>query len=446
MRYLKSILALLLLLSSASLSAAPPKFVELVAEGKAYEGKVVGRNDEKVWLVERDGRMHTLEVQKIQSFRKLADQFLPLKAGQVRDALRRELVGEKMDIIGTGHYLVAGPPAVVSDYAQLFEDQYRAVFTYFSVRGFQIHEPEFPLVAIIFPDAKSFGKYAAKDKVEAKGGLKGYYVQSSNRIALYLDAPNAEMSDATPFQNGSVPFPSNRSDLPPWIKAPETNPPNHWASPDSKLAATMIHEATHQVAFNIGIHSRVGQSNPRWIVEGLATVFEAPGMRSTSLAKTPGAKLNLMRLHDFGDFSKNRRQPKTLANFIQSDQVFAAHVLDGYAQAWALTFFLIETRPREYAQYLTIIAKRPATEVYEDKQRLADFEQAFGRDWVLLESKFLRYVEDSTPPPSHVTHRPKKIRTLDDLRRNGINPINKSQLVPLDEMPKPKPVQPVTVP
>ena len=204
----------------------------------------------------------------------------------------------------------------------------------------------------------------------------------------------------------------------------------------------MIHEATHQVAFNIGIHPRVGQSNPRWIVEGLATVFEAPGMRSSSLAKTPGAKLNLMRLHNFTDFVTHRRQPKSLAAFVQSDQTFAANVLDGYAQAWALTFFLVETRPREYAQLLHTVATRPAGEVYEDKQRLADFESAFGRDWVLLESKFLRFIEEHTPAPSHVVQRPKKIRTLDDLRRNGINPINKSQLVPLSEMPKPKPVVP----
>ena len=71
-----------------------------------------------------------------------------------------------------------------------------------------------------------------------------------------------------------------------------------------------------------------------------------------------------------------------------------------------------------------------------------DFENAFGRDWVLFESKFLRFIDEHTPAPSHVVQRPKKIRTLDDLRRNGINPINKSQLVPLSEMPKPKPVVP----
>lgn len=447
MRHLYFILSCVLL-GSAALCGAEPKFVELVEGGKAYEGKVVGRNDEKIWLVQRDGRMHTLEVKKIESFRKLADKFFPLSSAQVRDQLRRELVGERMDIVGAGRYLVAGPSALAGEYAQLFDDQYRAVFNYFSVRGFRIHEPEFPLIAIIFPDAKSFAKYAAKDKVEAKGGLKGYYVQSSNRIALYVDAPSADTAAVAPrfqipFWKDSRALAADRLQLSPWFQASEQSPLNHWASIDSKLEATMIHEATHQVAFNIGIHTRVGQINPRWIVEGLATVFEAPGIRSSSLAKTPGAKLNLMRLHNFQDFVHNRRQPKSLAAFVQNDEAFKEHVIDGYAQAWALTYFLIETRPREYAQLLQSIAARPATEVYDGKQRLADFENAFGHDWLLLEAKFLRYIEEVAPPPSHVVQRPKKIRTLDDLRRNGINPINKSQLVPLSQMPLPKPIQPV---
>src|SRR5262245_20690259 len=41
-----------------------------------------------------------------------------------------------------------------------------------------------------------------------------------------------------------------------------------WASTEAGLKDTMIHEATHQVAFNTGLHSRLG-CNPKWVVEGL---------------------------------------------------------------------------------------------------------------------------------------------------------------------------------
>ena len=441
-RLISSMLAAWMWLVIATDVSAQNRFVELVEEGVPYQGKVVARTDLQVWLVQPDGWMRTLDIKKINSFRKLSDDFRPSSAADVRDALRREL-GMGMDIIGTGHYLVAGPTALVGEYAQLFEDQYRAVYNYFAVRGFDIHPPEYPLVAIVFPDFKAFAKYSAKDKIEARGGLKGYYLQSSNRIALFHETPRdgAAAPVKRSFLSGLEPInlapgAAHAATLPPWFQQStesemDLGAGRVWANTDGDLQATIIHEATHQVAFNIGIHTRIGQPNPRWVVEGLATVFEAPGMRSSSLAMTPGAKLNRLRLTHFREFAKSRRQPKTLESYVQSDQGFGANVLDGYSQAWALTYFLVETRSSEYARYLKLIAARPAIEEYDDKQRLADFRQAFGSDLVLLEAKFLRYMDEVTLPPSHASQRPKKIRTLDDLRRNGINPIDKSQLVPL---------------
>ena len=155
----------------------------------------------------------------------------------------------------------------------------------------------------------------------------------------------------------------------------------------------MIHEATHQVAFNVGIHNRVGNANPRWLVEGLATTFEAPGMRSTSLQKVPGAKLNQSRLSHFREFVKARRPAKSLADFISNGDLHGMDLLDGYAQSWALTYFLIETRPREYSKYLKLLSERPPFTVYTAKERLADFHAAFGTDLILFEAKFLRFIE-----------------------------------------------------
>ena len=53
------------------------------------------------------------------------------------------------------------------------------------------------------------------------------------------------------------------------------------AIPASLLAAwapsdTIIHEATHQTAYNVGVHARFADQ-PRWLVEGLAMMFEAEG-------------------------------------------------------------------------------------------------------------------------------------------------------------------------
>lgn len=374
--------------------AQSSKFVELVESDKPYQGKVVARNKDHVWLMDRNGSLHTLGVGNISQFRKLSDAFSPYSSADLRDQLRREL-GGGFDIVGTGHYLVAGPPGLVRNYAEIFEDQYRAVYTYFSVRGLEVRAPEFPLVAIVFPDSEAFARYALKDQLLVGAGLKGYYIQSTNRVALFHE--NSTKTSGLPPR---VNLPGlTRPGLPPTIDPPGLTSEmllqnSAWGSTDGDLQATMIHETTHQVAFNIGIHSRVGNINPRWVVEGLATTFEAPGMRSSSLANTPGAKLNPLRLAGFREFVKQRRKAKSLEAYVKSDLVFGEHLLDGYAQAWALSHFLIETRPREYARFIKLIAARPPLEPYEDEQRLADFKSAFGGDLVLLEAKFLRYIAE----------------------------------------------------
>lgn len=377
------------------LGAQSPKFVELVESDKPHQGKVVARSQDHVWLMERNGALRTLNVDKINRFRKLADSFAPMSSADLRDQLRREL-GSGFEIIGTGHYLVAGPPEFVRSYAEVFEDQYRAVYTYFSVRGLEVRAPEFPLVAIVFPDPQSFSKYAAKEKLIAGPGLRGYYMQGSNRVALFHESPT---------KTTSLPPRVHRLGLTNTAILPASDPPGFlseelfqngaWGNTDGDLEVTMIHEATHQVAFNIGIHSRVGNINPRWVVEGLATTFEAPGMRSSSLANTPGAKLNPLRFAGFREFVKERRKAKSLEAFVKSDLVFGENLLDGYAQGWALSYFLIETRPREYAKFIKLIAARPPLETYEDEQRLADFKSAFGSDLVLLEAKFLRFIAEA---------------------------------------------------
>jgi len=377
----------------------------LTVDATPYQGKVLARLGDSIYLMQRDGRLRHLKTTEVTSFRKLSDQFEPFSAAEMRDALRREF--RDLEVIGTGNYLVAGTARTVRDVAQIFEDQYRAIRSYFSVRGFDLPEPEFPLVAIVFPDHGTFAKNAASNGFRAAPGLRGFYLPASNRISMFQGQPIAAIQP-----NGSHRLLSNvlpgdqiltadsasiyhritrRSKLvcdsdATWGTLP-------WASTEGDLEATMIHEATHQVAFNVGIHNRVSNANPRWLVEGLATTFEAPGMRSTSLQKVPGAKLNQSRLSHFREFFKSRRPAKSLPDFISNGDLQGMDLLDGYAQSWALTYFLIETRPREYSKYLKLLSERPPFTVYTAKERLADFHAAFGTDLILFEAKFLRFIE-----------------------------------------------------
>jgi hypothetical protein len=72
--------------------------------------------------------------------------------------------------------------------------------------------------------------------------------------------------------------------------------------------------------------------------------------------------------------------------------MFQTAALDAYAQAWALSFYLIETRSSKYAGYLKNIASRDPLKAYPKEERLSDFKNAFGSDLNMLEADFLRFI------------------------------------------------------
>jgi hypothetical protein len=103
-------------------------------------------------------------------------------------------------------------------------------------------------------------------------------------------------------------------------------------------------------------------------------------------------RINRERFMWFGDFAKSRRKPQSLEAFLSNDELFQSAALDAYSQAWAFTFFLIETRPRLYAEYLRTIAARDPLQAYAPAARVADFKQIVGKELPLLEAEFLRYI------------------------------------------------------
>ncbi len=81
-------------------------------------------------------------------------------------------------------------------------------------------------------------------------------------------------------------------------------------------------------------------------------------------------------------------------DLIASDRMFRQIPDAAYAEAWALTFYLMETQPGRYADYLALTGRRPAFERYPAKQRTADFISIFGNDWRMLEAHMLRFIEE----------------------------------------------------
>ena len=67
------------------------------------------------------------------------------------------------------------------------------------------------------------------------------------------------------------------------------------ARPEAEQSvATIIHEATHQIAFNSGLQTRFADV-PLWVSEGMAVFFETPDLQSAKGWRTIGA-VNTTRL------------------------------------------------------------------------------------------------------------------------------------------------------
>lgn len=348
------LIAAVTLANALCLAAEPIALLELKIGKERLEGRIAAHNDETCWLLRRDGRLAAFRTDDVSDFHEIEPRFRPMSMLDLRDQLQKEF-GRGFETKTTAHYIVVAQRGTGDRYVALFEQIYRQFHTYFTVRGFRIAEPEFPMIAVVLPDQQSFVDYCIGEGARPQPNLVGYYLPSSNRVALY-DREAVGQSTAGDVDD------------------------------------TVIHEATHQVAFNTGVHSRIGQS-PLWLVEGLATLFEADGIRQRAAVASVGDRINTGRFDGFADFRKQRRTSKSLEAFVRDDTLFKKSALDAYSQAWALTFYLAETRSVEFAKYLKTVAGRNPLEKYEPDARVKDFRDAFGRDLDFLETGMLRFYD-----------------------------------------------------
>lgn len=343
-------------LSSTEAAEHQGFMLQLELNGQEIEGTPLSWSKSQVYLLARDGRLWDFRPQEAKKFHRTNNTFESYSAAHIRSQLTREL-GRGFEITGTGHYLVAHPRGQGKLWSQRFEDLYRSFVHFFGVRGFRLDQPEFPLVAIVWPTQSDFYRYARSEGSELPPNVLGYYSPISNRITLYDTGAGSSNPEAWKLN-----------------------------------AETIIHEATHQTAFNTGIHRRFGNT-PKWVVEGLGTLFEAPGVWNSSMYKKRTDRINNGRLVGFKNYVNTNRKVGSLAEFISSDRLFFTNVSAAYAEAWALTYYLIESRPRKFAEYLRLTTQREPFEDYTSQQRLSDFTAVFGTDLRLLEAQFVREIE-----------------------------------------------------
>lgn len=153
------------------------------------------------------------------------------------------------------------------------------------------------------------------------------------------------------------------------------------------------HECTHQMAGNTGLMPR-RVDVPSWVHEGLATYFEAPS--NATWAGIGAVNKQRKELYDaLGGIDEISN-----VDFIITNEVFdrarrrGSHIgiLHGYAQAWALTHFLMENYFEEFVQFYKLLGEMPNDITMSPELLTKVFDASFTTDRATLNREWKSYM------------------------------------------------------
>ena len=256
----------------------------------------------------------------------------------------------------TAHYVIVhnGNEKYARSLSLLLEQLHRGFHTFWKNKRVKLSTPEVPLVAIGFANRASYESYARPRIGEVSDQFIGFYNIQSNRMICH-DGPNWERS-----------------------------------------VATVVHEATHQLAFNTGLQDRLAD-NPKWLSEGMALFFETPDLTRPGRWNAVGQINPINHARWWRYFS--RRPAGSLRSMIGSDARFedASTAEAAYGEAWALTYYLLRTRGNDYARYLSEIRDTSPSQVLAPEQRIDMFTSIFG-DLESVDRALVTYMKRFAPP------------------------------------------------
>lgn len=369
-----AIFATAVLAPCASLSALEHLLVRRDGEEFQLSGRVeVVAQDGGLMLIARDGVIWRLQPDELVERRADERQFTPLSPEELAEATLAELP-DGFRIYKTANYVVCYN--TTRAYAQwtssLLERLYKAFTNYWTRSGFELTEPEFPLLAVVFADREQYRRFSADELGDRASSIIGYYSLRTNRVTM-VDLTGTQAARGGRGSRGS-PAEINRL----------------LARPDAeRTVATIIHEATHQIAYNCGLHTRYADI-PLWVSEGIAVYFETPDLASRKGWRTIGA-VNQPRFAQFRRYYRHR-PADSLETLIADDQRMrdAKRAADAYAEAWALNYFLLQKHREAYQSYLKRLAEKRPFFWDDPETRLREFREAFGSDLKEFDEEFLR--------------------------------------------------------
>jgi hypothetical protein len=321
-------------------------------------GKILEEaKDGGVLLQARDGRIVVIQAEMLVKHVRNNDPYEPFSQEEMSHRLLEELPdGFKVHV--SAHCLICYDidPALADSHATLFEKLYKEFIDYWTGRGFPLHEPEHPLVSIVFADKHSYQKFVDRELGSAVEKIPSFYSLKNNYICMYSKIGQ------------------------------------HSAGTDISRVTNVIHSATNQLAYNCGLLTRYADV-PNWFSQGLATYFEALEF-NTSPGWNISEQVNRNRLSEFRRTLQLRPLGR-LASYISDDERLQSIEAgrEAHAEAWALTYFLSNKRPTEFVNYAQMLSRKKAVRYDSPTRRLQEFKQFFGDNVEALEAEFLSYIQ-----------------------------------------------------
>lgn len=222
----------------------------------------------------------------------------------------------------------------------ILETMYPSLFAYFKNERFNVHQPEFPLVIVIFANHQQMRGY----KPNLPENVVAFYETLSNRVILTEKSRLVEQLPQLGMQ---------------------------------QAFSTIAHEGVHQILHNIGVQARLSRW-PAWLSEGMAEYFSPTEIGQRMRWKGVG-KPNDLRMMELAQLPVpvEKSGEKTI-----TERTVSAGGLTstGYATAWALTNYLGERHRPNFLAYVRDVSELAPLEAADPDLEINRFKKHFGED------------------------------------------------------------------
>ncbi len=348
------------------------------------------------------------------------------------------VAGDDFKIFRTPHFIIAynTDRGLVESLSARLEQTYICVSRFCERSGFPLKSLDRRLEVVFLDTWPDYLSYGRQLKFDAKGTY-GFYYEGNNRSAFFnvendptllkmhatiVSAREnvGRMEDTVKSIRGNqileITYPDGRRKRVNKVQAKQEvdSARRHLKTLDAqqqnycdRINRTVVqHETAHQVLYNIGVHVR-GGANPRWLVEGLACIFETPpGADGGGLAAINQARLKDFRMAVTGN-SNQVPTPALYAEAVKEHRMVSIRELlrksdlfdergnrgaINYAAAWALIHYLHRTQNKALPGYLRDVASRRPGQSISPDEELALFEKHFGPVDDAFAARFSNYI------------------------------------------------------